>query len=153
MRIRTLEISVGAFMMAGFAGLIFLALKVSGLTLDSASESYKVSASFENIGGLTVRAKVTMAGVEIGRVSDIYLDKENFVGVVNMDIYQQFDNLSIDSTAAILTAGVLGEKYIGIVVGAEDEYLVDGDEIEDTQSALVLEDLISKFLFNKTQED
>lgn len=152
MRIRTLEISVGAFMVAGFAALIFLALKVSGLTLEAAEESYEVSARFENIGGLTVRAKVTMAGVVIGRVSNIYLDKEDFVGVVEMEIYNQFDNLSIDSTASILTAGVLGEKYIGIVVGAEDEYLADGDEIEDTQSALVLEDLISKFLFNKTQE-
>jgi len=152
MRIRTLEISVGAFMVAGFAALIFLALKVSGLTLDAAEESYEVSARFENIGGLTVRAKVTMAGVVIGRVSNIYLDKEDFVGVVEMEIYNQFDNLSIDSTASILTAGVLGEKYIGIVVGAEDENLTDGDEIEDTQSALVLEELISKFLFNKTQE-
>jgi len=152
MRIRTLEISVGAFMVAGFAALIFLALKVSGLTLEAAEESYEVSARFENIGGLTVRAKVTMAGVVIGRVSNIYLDKEDFVGVVEMEIYNQFDNLSIDSTASILTAGVLGEKYIGIVVGAEDDNLTDGDEIEDTQSALVLEDLISKFLFNKTQE-
>lgn len=139
-------------MVAGFAALIFLALKVSGLTLEAAEESYEVSARFENIGGLTVRAKVTMAGVVIGRVSNIYLDKEDFVGVVEMEIYNQFDNLSIDSTASILTAGVLGEKYIGIVVGAEDENLADGDEIEDTQSALVLEDLISKFLFNKTQE-
>jgi len=139
-------------MVAGFAALIFLALKVSGLTLDAAEESYEVSARFENIGGLTVRAKVTMAGVVIGRVSNIYLDKEDFVGVVEMEIYNQFDNLSIDSTASILTAGVLGEKYIGIVVGAEDENLTDGDEIEDTQSALVLEELISKFLFNKTQE-
>ena len=139
-------------MVAGFAALIFLALKVSGLTLDAAEESYEVSARFENIGGLTIRAKVTMAGVVIGRVSNIYLDKEDFVGVVEMEIYNQFDNLSIDSTASILTAGVLGEKYIGIVVGAEDEYLTGGDEIEDTQSALVLEDLISKFLFNKTQE-
>ncbi len=139
-------------MVAGFAALIFLALKVSGLTLDAAEESYEVTARFENIGGLTVRAKVTMAGVVIGRVSNIYLDKEDFVGVVEMDIYNQFDNLSIDSTASILTAGVLGEKYIGIVVGAEDEYLAEGDEIEDTQSALVLEDLVSKFLFNKTQE-
>ena len=152
MRIRTLEISVGAFMVAGFAALVFLALKVSGLTLDAAEESYEVSARFENIGGLTVRAKVTMAGVVIGRVSNIYLDKEDFVGVVEMDIFNKYSNLSIDSTAAILTSGILGEKYIGITVGAEDEFLVEGDEIEDTQSALVLEDLISKFLFNKTQE-
>lgn len=153
MRIRTLELSVGAFMIAGFFALAFLAIKVSGLTASSAQETYRVSASFENIGGLTERAKVTMAGVVIGKVSNIYLDKENFVAVVEMDIQKEFDNLSIDSTAAILTAGVLGEKYIGILVGAEDENLVDGDEIDDTQSALVLEDLISKFLVNSVSED
>ena len=153
MRIRTMELSVGAFMIAGFLALAFLAIRVSGLTTDSAQETYRVSASFENIGGLTVRAKVTMAGVVIGKVSNIYLDKENFVAVVEMDIFQEFDNLSIDSTASILTAGVLGEKYIGIMVGAEDENLVDGDEIDDTQSALVLEDLISKFLVNSVSED
>jgi len=152
MRTRTLEAFVGAFMLAGFAALIFLALKVSGLTLASADDSYRIDARFENIGGLTVRAKVTMAGVAIGRVTNIYLDKEDFVGVVEMDIYSQYDNLSIDSTASILTAGILGEKYIGISVGAEEEFLGDGDEIDDTQSALVLEELISKFLFNKTQE-
>ena len=153
MRIRTMELSVGAFMIAGFLALAFLAIRVSGLTTDAAEETYRVSASFENIGGLTVRAKVTMAGVVIGKVSNIYLDKENFVAVVEMDIFNKFDNLSIDSTASILTAGVLGEKYIGIMVGAEDENLVDGDEIDDTQSALVLEDLVSKFFVNEVSGD
>lgn len=153
MRIRTMELSVGAFMIAGFLALAFLAIRVSGLTTDAAEETYRVSASFENIGGLTVRAKVTMAGVVIGKVSNIYLDKENFVAVVEMDIFKKFDNLSIDSTASILTAGVLGEKYIGIMVGAEDENLVDGDEIDDTQSALVLEDLVSKFFVNEVSSD
>lgn len=153
MRIRTMELSVGAFMIAGFFALAFLAIRVSGLSTEAAEETYKVSASFENIGGLTVRAKVTMAGVVIGRVSNIYLDKENYVAVVEMDIYKKYDNLSTDSTASILTAGVLGEKYIGILVGAEEEFLVDGDEIDDTQSAIVLEDLVSKFLFNQVAED
>ena len=153
MRIRTLEISVGAFMLVGFVAFAFLALKVSGLTFDPSSDVYRVSARFENVAGLTSKAKVTMAGVLIGRVSDIYLDSADFVAVVDMDIDKQFDNLSIDTTAAILTQGVLGEKYIGLTVGAEDDVLVDGDEIEDTQSALVLEDLISKFLFNKVNED
>ena len=153
MRIRTMELSVGAFMIAGFLALAFLAIKVSGLTTDAAEDTYHVSASFENIGGLTVRAKVTMAGVVIGRGSNISLDKENYVAVVDMDIFKQYDNLSTDSTASILTAGVLGEKYIGIMVGAETEYLQDGDEIWDTQSALVLEDLIAKFLVNKVSEE
>lgn len=153
MRIRTIELSVGAFMLAGFAALVFLAIKVSGLTTESAQETYRVTANFENIGGLTERAKVTMAGVVIGRVSSIYLDKEDYVAVVEMDIFKHVDNLSIDSTASILTAGILGEKYIGIMVGAEEEFLQDGDEIWDTQSALVLEDLVAKFLFNKVNEE
>lgn len=153
MRIRTIELTVGAFMVAGFAALAFLAINVSGLTVSSAEETYKVSARFENIGGLTVRAKVTMAGVVIGKVSNIYLDKEQYVAVVEMDIFKHVDNLSIDSTASILTAGLLGEKYIGVMVGAEEEYLGDGDEIDDTQSALVLEDLVSKFLFDKVNEE
>lgn len=153
MRIRTIELSVGAFMVAGFAALVFLAIKVSGLSVDSAEETYRIKASFENIGGLTVRAKVTMAGVVIGKVSNIYLDKDEYAAVVEMDIFKHVDNISVDSTAAILTAGILGEKYIGIMVGAEEEYLADGDEIWDTQSALVLEDLVAKFLFNKVSEE
>lgn len=152
MRVRTIELTVGSFMLAGFAALVFLAIKVSGLSADSAEDTYRLTATFENIGGLTDRAKVTMAGVIIGRVSDIYLDKKNYVAVVEMDIYQHVDNLSIDSTASILTAGVLGEKYIGIMVGAEEEYLADGGEIFDTQSALVLEDLIAKFLVDRVSE-
>ena len=153
MRIRTIELTVGAFMVAGFAALAFLAINVSGLTVSSTEETYRVSARFENIGGLTVRAKVTMAGVVIGKVSNIYLDKDQYVAVVEMDIFKHVDNLSIDSTASILTAGLLGEKYIGVMVGAEEEFLADGDEIDDTQSALVLEDLVSKFLFDKVNEE
>lgn len=153
MRGRTLELSVGGFMLIGLLAIIFLALRVSGLSMNSSEETYRVVAKFENIGGLTVRAKVTMAGVTIGRVSNIYLDKEDFVGVVEMDIYQQFDNLSSDTSAAILTAGVLGEKYIGLIQGAELENLADGSEIYNTQSALVLEDLIAKFLVGRVSDE
>jgi phospholipid/cholesterol/gamma-HCH transport system substrate-binding protein len=153
MRMRTLEIIVGLFMMAAFAATIFLALRVSGLSLDSAEKTYQIKGRFENIGGLTVRAKVTMAGVGIGRVKDIYLDREDFTGVVVMDIYEHVDNISIDATASILTAGLLGEKYIGVTQGAEEESMKDGDEFESTNSALVLEDLIGKFLFDKATED
>lgn len=153
MRMRNIEILVGAFMVAGFAALVFLALRVSGLSMDSAEQTYQLKARFENIGGLTVRAKVTMAGVVIGRVSDIYLDKKDFTGVVVMDIYKDIDNISTDATASILTAGVLGEKYIGVVMGAEEESLKNGDEFQTTNSALVLEDLIGKFLFNKVTEE
>lgn len=153
MRMRNLEIFVGAFMVAGFAALVFLAIRVSGLSLDTAEQTYQLKARFENIGGLTVRAKVTMAGVVIGRVSDIYLDKKDFTGVVVMDVYKDVDNISTDATASILTAGVLGEKYIGVIMGAEEDSMKNGDEFQSTNSALVLEDLIGKFLFNKVTEE
>lgn len=152
MRMRTLELTVGAFMLAGVLALVFLALRVSGLSMESNEETYRVKAKFENIGGLTARAKVTMAGVVIGRVSNIYLDRDDFVGVVEMDIYKSVDNLSTDTSAAILTAGVLGEKYIGLIVGAEEENLQNGDEIVNTQSALVLEDLIAKFVVGRVND-
>lgn len=152
MRMRTLELTVGAFMLAGILALVFLALRVSGLSMESSEETYRIKAKFENIGGLTPRAKVTMAGVVIGRVSNIYLDHDDFVGVVEMDIYKSVNNLSVDSSASILTAGVLGEKYIGLMVGAEDDNLKEGDEIVNTQSALVLEDLIAKFVVGKVSE-
>lgn len=152
MRMRTLELTVGVFMLAGVLALVFLALRVSGLSMESGEETYRIKAKFENIGGLTARAKVTMAGVVIGRVSNIYLDHDDFVGVVEMDIYKSVNNLSVDSSASILTAGVLGEKYIGLMVGAEDDNLKEGDEIVNTQSALVLEDLIAKFVVGKVSE-
>lgn len=152
MRMRNLELTVGAFMLAGLLALVFLALRVSGLSADSGEDTYRIKAKFENIGGLTVRAKVTMAGVVVGRVANIYLDHDDFVGVVEMDIYKSVNNLSTDTSASILTAGVLGEKYIGLTVGAEDENLTDGGEIVDTQSAMVLEDLIAKFVVGKVNE-
>lgn len=152
MRMRILEISVGAFILAGILALIGLALNVSGLTMSTSNDSYTVYARFENIGGLTPRAKVTMSGVTIGKVTRIDLDNERLLAKVEMEIDGNVDYLSIDSSAAILTAGLLGEQYIGVTVGAEDENLKHGDFIEDTQSALVLEELIGKFLFNEASE-
>lgn len=152
MRMRILEISVGAFIVAGALALIGLALNVSGLNVSNSDQTYTVYARFENIGGLTPRAKVTMSGVAIGEVSDIILDKDELMARVEMNIYGDVDFLSIDSSASILTAGLLGEQYIGISIGAEDDSLKDGDYIEDTQSALVLEELIGKFLFNEVSE-
>lgn len=151
MRIRVMEIGVGAFLLAGMVALLMLALNVSGLNLER-KNTYKVYARFENIGGLTERSKVTMSGVLIGQVSAIRLDEDALQALVEMEIHQEVDFLSIDSSASILTAGLLGEKYIGVVVGAEEEYLQDGDFFQDTQSALVLEDLIGKFLFNEVSE-
>ena len=148
MQNRTLEIGVGLFLLAGILALILLALRVSGLSASPSSDTYKLYASFDNIAGLTVRAKVTMAGVTIGKVTAIDLDRDTYMGRVTLQLDKSVDNLPVDSTASILTAGLLGEKYIGISVGGEDSVLKDGGVIHDTQSALVLEDLIGKFLLN-----
>lgn len=152
MRMRSLELAVGAFLVVGIAALFFLAIKVSGLSDETGKPSYKVYAHFQNIGGLTLRAKVTMAGVTIGRVTDIQLDRKRLNARVTMEVYNDVNEISTDAVASILTAGLLGEKYIGIVPGADDTFLKEGDEIEQTQSSLVLEDLIGKFLFNKATE-
>jgi len=152
MRIRGVELGVGVFMLAGALALAVLALNVSGLNLTQQKASYKIYALFENIGGLTARSKVTMAGVHIGQVTSIALDKDQLMARVEMEIHDDVDYLTADSSASILTAGLLGEKYIGITTGADDEMLGNGDYIEDTQSALVLEELIGKFLFNQATE-
>ena len=109
MRMRTVEISVGAFMLAGIIALVLLALNVSGLNLASQGDTYKVYARFENVGGLTPRSKVTMSGVQIGQVTAIHLDTEMLMAKVELDIHKDVDYLSIDSSAQILTAGLLGE--------------------------------------------
>jgi len=153
MQNRTLEIGVGLFLLAGLLALLLLALRVSGLTVGSNENTYKVYAHFENIAGLTVRSKVTMAGVTIGKVTAIDLDRNSYMGRVTMVLDDAVDNLPADSTASILTAGLLGEKYIGISVGGEEEVLLDGGTIHDTQSSLVLEDLIGKFLLNSVNKD
>ncbi|HZX19069.1 outer membrane lipid asymmetry maintenance protein MlaD [Pseudomonas peli] len=153
MQNRTLEIGVGLFLLAGLLALLLLALRVSGLTVGSSDNTYKVYAHFENIAGLTVRSKVTMAGVTIGKVTAIDLDRNSYMGRVTMVLDDAVDNLPADSTASILTAGLLGEKYIGLSVGGEEEVLRDGGTIHDTQSSLVLEDLIGKFLLNSVNKD
>lgn len=139
-------------MLVGIAALIVLALNVSGLNLSEQGGGYKVYARFENIGGLTPRAKVSMSGVQIGQVTNIRIDTRMLMAEVEMEIFDSVDYLTTDSSASILTAGLLGEQYIGIVPGADEEVLGEGDYIEDTQSALVLEELIGKFLFNKVGE-
>ena len=153
MQSRSLEIGVGLFLLAGLLALLLLALRVSGLSATSSGDTYKLYANFDNIAGLTVRAKVTMAGVTIGKVTAIDLDRDSYTGRVTMEIEKRVDNLPLDSTASILTAGLLGEKYIGISVGGEEDLLADGATIHDTQSSLVLEDLIGKFLMNSVNKD
>lgn len=152
MRMRTLELGVGAFMLAGLIALVVLVVNISGLSVSTSKDSYTVYALFENVGGLTARSKVSMSGVVIGQVAAITIDEDALKARVEMTIDSGVDYLSYDSSAAILTAGLLGEKYIGITVGADEEMLAEGDYIDDTQSALVLEELIGKFLFNKVNE-
>lgn len=153
MQNRTLEIGVGLFLLAGILALLLLALRVSGLSPVSSTDTYKLYAYFDNIAGLTVRSKVTMAGVTIGKVTAIDLDRDSFTGRVTLQLEKRVDNLPSDSTASILTAGLLGEKYIGISVGGEESLLKDGGTIHDTQSSLVLEDLIGKFLLNTVSKE
>ena len=146
MRTRTLEISVGAFMLAGVLALAVMAIKVSGLSPKSTGSTYELIAYFNNAGALRVRAKIAMAGVTIGQVKTVELDKETYTAKVVMAIDQKVDNIPIDSTASIVTAGLLGEQYISISIGGDEAYLRDGERFEDTQSALILEELIGKFL-------
>ena len=148
MRARTVEIGVGAFILAGLLALIFLAFQVSGVNSIASQERYQVVARFDDVAGLRVRGKVSMAGVTIGRVQDIYVDMEWGSAVVTLDIYGQPGNLTTDTSAKILTEGILGARYISLMPGAEEEYLQHGDEITDTQGALVLENLIGEFLTN-----
>ncbi|MEH6501992.1 MAG: outer membrane lipid asymmetry maintenance protein MlaD [Pseudoalteromonas distincta] len=153
MRTRTLELVVGLFILIGIMAVLVLALRVSGLTMSTSADSYKVYAHFDNVAGLTPRAKVTMAGVTIGQVTGIEFDKNRYTGKVEIAINGDVNTLPSDSTASILTAGLLGEKYVGISVGGEDTMLAEGDEIYDTQSALVLEELIGRFLLNTVSKE
>ena len=153
MRISAVDISVGVFLFAGLCALLLLALRVSGLTVANNTDTYKLTAHFDNIAGLTTRAKVTMAGVTVGKVLAIDFDTESYTGKVTMEVQKRVNNLPSDTTASILTAGLLGEKYISFSVGGDDEVLKDGDVIYDTQSSLVLEELIGKFLMNTVNQD
>ena len=146
MKARQIEVRVGIFILLGLAGLIFLSLQVSGLSQTSYSDAYTISARFDNIGGLRIRAPVTMAGVKVGRVSDIGFDKETFEAVVELEISSDYRILPFDTSASILTAGLLGENYIGLDAGSDTEVLSEGDEVTFTQGALVLENLIGQFV-------
>ena len=152
MKTRTNELAVGVFVIVAAVALFFLAMQVSGLTPSARANSYTIKARFDNISGLTSRAKVTMSGVTIGRVTAISLDPVRLTALVEMQIDSAVNEISTDAAASILTAGLLGEKYIGIVPGADETFLKNGGEITLTQSSLVLEDLIGKFLFNKATE-
>ncbi|ADZ91038.1 outer membrane lipid asymmetry maintenance protein MlaD [Marinomonas mediterranea] len=153
MRNKHTELLVGVFIVLGIAAFGYLAIQVSGLAFSDKKDTYNIVARFDDIGGLTERAKVTIAGVTVGEVESISFDKEYFMGLVTMSVHSDIDNIPTDSSIAILTSGLLGEKYLGITIGAEEESLKDGDEIFDTQSALVLENLIGQFLFKSDEEE
>ena len=153
---KKVELLVGFFVALGIAALLMLSLKVADAGLGGGSESYQLFAKFDNIGGLKVRSPFKIGGVVVGRVSDISLDDEDYTPVVTLDIYIQYNKLSEATSVAILTAGLLGEQYLGVQPGFVDESvdtLQPGDFIEDTKPALVLEELIGQFLFSQGSGD
>ncbi|MCO6441475.1 MAG: outer membrane lipid asymmetry maintenance protein MlaD [Nitrococcus mobilis] len=145
---RLLETGVGLFVLLGLGALLILALKVSNISAFQQTQGYDVIAQFQNIGGLKVRAPVTLAGVPVGRVENIAVDPKTFEARVVLTISDKYANLPQDTSASIYTAGLLGEQYIGLQPGGMDEVLKPGDEIMLTQSAVVLEQLIGQFLYS-----
>lgn len=146
---KTLQFIVGLFVLLGLIALAILATKVGTASIGNA-DSYSVTAKFENIGGLNVKAPVAIGGVRIGRVTDISLDTTEFSAVVTMSIDKNYE-LPWDTSAAILTSGLLGAQFVGLEPGGDEEFLGDGDEIELTQSTIQLENLIGQFMFNKAE--
>lgn len=145
MQNKTLELLVGLFFSLGVAAIFILTFRVASVGGGS-SDGFQVTADFENIGGLRPGAAVTLAGVRVGRVSDIVIDRNTFEATVSMRIEKSYDNIPKDTSASILTAGLLGEQYIGLSPGGDDASLASGDKLKFTQSALVLENLIGQFV-------
>ena len=145
------DLWVGSFVVAGVAALIGLAMKVGNLTSSNLGTTYTLSAEYANIGGLKVRAPVKSAGVVVGRVKDIHFDDEAKAAIVTLDVDTRY-HFDQDTIAPIYTSGLLGEQYIGLIPGGSDENLKHGDKIGKVQNALVLEDMIGKFLTSKTEE-
>jgi phospholipid/cholesterol/gamma-HCH transport system substrate-binding protein len=148
---KELDLWVGVFVAIGLGALLFLALKVANLSGFSASDTYEVSARFDNIGGLKVRAPVKSAGVVVGRVTEIGFDNQTFEAVVTLSVEGKFQ-FPRDTSAKILTSGILGEQYVGLAAGGDTANLKSGDTLKITQSAVVLENLISQFLYSKAAE-
>lgn len=142
------EFAAGLFLMLGVAALIFLALQATDTRGLQRQDSYNVVAYFTNVGGLKTRATVSMAGVKVGTVESIELDEETLEAKVVLKIFEKFDDLPSDTSASVLTAGILGDQYVGLEPGGSPEPLQDGDRILITNSAVVLEQLIGRYLFN-----
>ena len=152
MKRTTLDLWVGFFVAIGLASLLFLALKVGSLTPASSSDTYSLQARFGNIGGLKVRAPIKSAGVVVGRVKDIRFDQESYLAIVTLDVNANYQ-FPRDTFATINTSGLLGEQYVGFEAGGDEVMLKSGDFIKKTQDAMVLEKLISQFMYNKASED
>jgi len=150
---KTVEIIVGLFVALGLAALFMLAMKVSNLSTFTGDTGYVITARFENIGGLKVRSPVTMAGVRVGRISDIGFDNTTYEAVVSMNISADFNTLPTDTSASIFTAGLLGEQYVALEPGGDEKYLQQGGEVRLTQSAIVLEQVIGQFLYSQAEGD
>ena len=153
---KKIELFVGLFVAIGIAAILALALKVADSGISGEGASYQLFAKFDNVGGLKVRAPIKVGGVVVGRVAAIEIDKEDFTPTVTLNISAQYDNFSEATSVSILTAGLLGEQYIGLQPGFMDdslEMLQPGDFIEDTKPALVLEELIGQFLFSQGSDD
>ncbi|MBA4176334.1 MAG: outer membrane lipid asymmetry maintenance protein MlaD [Leptothrix sp. (in: Bacteria)] len=147
---KTIETLVGVFVLLGLVGLVFLALQAANLGSVGRGDTYTLKANFDNIGGLKVRAPVRTAGVTVGRVTDIDLDGKTYQGVVTMEVARSY-RFPKDSAAKILTAGLLGDQYVGLDPGGDDANLAAGDTVAQTQSAVVLENLIGQFLSSKAE--
>lgn len=149
---RGIEFLVGLFVAAGMAALFMLAMKVSNLSTVSLGDVYHVTARFSNIGGLTIRSPVKASGVRVGQVTDISYDDDTHEAIVTLSIEKKFNRFPKDTGASIYTAGLLGEQYISLQPGVEDDSLKDGDRLFITDSAMVLERLIGKFMVNKMEQ-
>jgi phospholipid/cholesterol/gamma-HCH transport system substrate-binding protein len=150
---RTMELAVGIFMAVGIGALMVLALQVSNLNNAVGGDGYEVTARFENIGQLKVRSAVKMSGVTIGQVSDISIDPKSLAAQVTLRIDRKYNELPADTSAQVFTSGMLGEQYIALEPGGEENFLSDGSTITLTQSALVLEQLIGQFMFKQASGD
>ena len=153
---KKIELLVGLFAVIGIAALLMLALKVADSGISGSGNTYQLYAKVDNIGGLKVRSPIKVGGVVVGRVSDISLDSEDYTPVVTLDIYSEYNNFSEATSVSILTAGLLGEQYVGLLPGFIDvsvDTLQPGDFIEDTKPALILEELIGQFLFSQGSGD
>jgi phospholipid/cholesterol/gamma-HCH transport system substrate-binding protein len=146
---RLIELSVGLFVAAGMAALFMLAMQVSNLSNNISGDTYAITAAFENIGGLKVRSPVTVSGVRVGRVDAIDYDSRAYEAVVTLSIDSRYNSFPKDTSASIFTSGLLGEQYIALEPGGSETNLIEGDRVQLTQSALVMEQLVGQFLYNQ----